>query len=163
MFVRKRSIGVQAGNGLSTRDFASQIEQNPSMYCRSSGTSTSFLTYDDICTNILWSKDRTLQWCLDEGLISSKRKCHLCDCEMQLVQTSDRKDGVKWECRRQFNGKRHKSDMSIRKGSWFKQSNLSLEETLKFTYWWSVNLTQTQIRNQIRLSPNTAVDWDMFC
>ena len=40
---------------------------------------------------------------------------------------------------------------------------MSLEEIIKFVYWWTQNLTQTQIRNQLRTGSSTAVDWDMFC
>ena len=40
---------------------------------------------------------------------------------------------------------------------------MTLEKILKFTYWWSQNLTQSQIRNQLGLGSSTAVDWDMFC
>lgn len=82
---------------------------------------------------------------------------------MSLVKCYDRKDGLRWECRRIMNGKRHRVEESIRKGSWFDQSNLSIAETLKLTYWWCMDLTQSQIQQQLRLSGNTVVDWDMFC
>ena len=40
---------------------------------------------------------------------------------------------------------------------------MTIEEVLKYTYWWSQNLKQSQIRTQLGLSPNSGVDWDMFC
>ena len=46
---------------------------------------------------------------------------------------------------------------------WFKQSNLSIKEVIKFPYWWSQELEQWQIKQQLGLGSNTAVDWDMFC
>ena len=52
---------------------------------------------------------------------------------------------------------------SIRKDSFFEQGNMSLEEIIKFVYWWTQYLTQTQIRNQLRTGSSTAVDWDTFC
>ena len=45
----------------------------------------------------------------------------------------------------------------------FSKTNLIIEEVLKFTYWWSQDLTQSQIQFQLGLSSRTAVDWDMFC
>ena len=44
-----------------------------------------------------------------------------------------------------------------------KESNLTLEEIIKFTYWWTQGLNQDQIKKQLRITANTAVDWDMFC
>ncbi|KAL9976846.1 hypothetical protein ACROYT_G014182 [Oculina patagonica] len=38
-----------------------------------------------------------------------------------------------------------------------------MEEVVKFTYWWTEGLTQEQIKKQLHINPNTAVDWDMFC
>ena len=59
--------------------------------------------------------------------------------------------------------KRHRVEISIRQGTWFEKSNLTLEEILKFTNCWTVGLNESQIAQQLRLSPNTAVDWCMFC
>lgn len=67
------------------------------------------------------------------------------------------------ECSRQIGWKRHLVKRSIRRGSWFKNSNLSVEEVIKFTYWWCQGLDQWQIKLQLRLRSHTAVDWDMFC
>ena len=40
---------------------------------------------------------------------------------------------------------------------------MTLEEILKFTYWWTQGLNQDQIKKQLRINANMAVDWDMFC
>lgn len=58
---------------------------------------------------------------------------------------------------------RDRVETSIRAGSWFEQSNLSIEEVIKFTYWWSRGLQQWQIKEELGLGSHTAVDWDMFC
>ena len=62
---------------------------------------------------------------------------------------------LKWECRRRINSKRHKVEMSVRAGSWFAQSKMTLEEILEYTYSVlvvtefrsSVNKTRTWSRN----------------
>ena len=56
-----------------------------------------------------------------------------------------------------------KQTLSIRKGSWSEESNLTLGKILKHTYWWCQDLDQWQIRRQLKINPNTAVDWDSFC
>ncbi|KAJ8038790.1 hypothetical protein HOLleu_16318 [Holothuria leucospilota] len=126
-------------------------------------SNASFLTYDRLCREVLWNRDMTLAWCQTVGLIAKEMSCPTCKEPMKLVETFDRLDNVKWECRRQVNGKKHRCEKSIRSMSWFEKSNLSLEETLKFTYWWSCDLTQGQIKQQLQLGTHTAVDWDMFC
>ena len=50
------------------------------------------------------------------------------------------------------NGKRHRCERGIRESSWFEKENLTIEEVLKFTYWWCQDLIQWQI-----------VHWDVFC
>ena len=51
---------------------------------------------------------------------------------------------------------------SIRSGSWFGKSNMTLEQILEFTYWWCQDLDQAQMRHELGLNPNTGVDWDSF-
>ena len=40
---------------------------------------------------------------------------------------------------------------------------MTINEIIKFTYWWCHNLKQSQIRVQLQLGSSMAVDWDMFC
>ena len=81
---------------------------------------------------------------------------------MNWVERGERSDGYVWECRKQINGKRHRSERSIREESWFEKANLTIEEVLKFTYWWCQNLRQWQIKQQLGLDLHTAVVSDMF-
>ena len=62
-----------------------------------------------------------------------------------------------------IDSKRHKVKMSIRSGSWFSQSKMTLEEILKYTYWWRQDLDQAQRRHELGLATHTGVDWDSFC
>ena len=120
-------------------------------------------TYDRLKDEVLCSKDNVIRWCMDEGLIACERVCGHCNKGMKLVVCGDRSDGHKWECRRQEGGKRHKVEMSIRQGSWFKKSNMTIEEILKFTYWWCRDVKQEDICHELNVATNTAVDWDSFC
>ena len=40
---------------------------------------------------------------------------------------------------------------------------MTLEEILKFTYWWCQDLEQSQITRELRLARGTGVDGDSFC
>ena len=91
--------------------------------------------------------------------MAKERLCPTCDGEMGLA----RSDLFKLECRRQEKGKRHKAEISIRKGSWFENSRMTLEEILKLTYWWRQDLDQAQIKHELGLAESTGVHWDSFC
>ena len=82
---------------------------------------------------------------------------------MNWVECDDRSDGFIWQCRKQNGKKRHRVEKSIREGSWFEKSNFSIEEMIKFTYWWCQGLNQWQIKQQLGLGSHTAVDWDRSC
>ena len=82
---------------------------------------------------------------------------------MKLVECTNRLDGYKWECRTQISGKSHKVELSTRKASWFDNSNLSLEEILRLTYWWCRDMKHEQICHELNIASQTAVDWDSFC
>lgn len=47
-----------------------------------------------------------VHWLMDEGLMVKERLCPMCAGEMSLTRCEDRSDGLKWECRKQVNGKR---------------------------------------------------------
>ena len=79
-------------------------------------------TYDRVKEEILCNKDRLIEWLMNEKLIACSRKCGYCNEMMKMVVAKDRLDGVKWECGRQVNGKRHKVAMSFRKDSWFEKA-----------------------------------------
>ena len=118
--------------------------------------------YDDLIAR-LHNKEVLIQWLMVEGLLAKARLCSVCGEDMKLVKCDDRSDGLRWECRRQVNNKRHKVEISLRKGSWFEHSNMMMEEILKFTYWWCQDLDQAQIRHELGLASSTGVDWDSFC
>ena len=53
--------------------------------------------------------------------------------------------------------------MSIRDGSWFQQSNLTLLEILLLTYHIVCREQAQQIQSEYRFGPHTLADWGMFC
>ena len=83
--------------------------------------------------------------------------------DMKWEACGDRSDGYIWQCRKQIDGKRHWCERSIREGSWLESANMTLEEVMKFTYWWRQDLDQWQIKKQLGIGSHVAVDWDIFC
>ena len=143
---RKRKIGIQVGcAAVDRKEKGVQCSHSTGSYGWRHNE-TGILTYDDLLRNYLWTKDYTIEWLKEEKLRARSRICEICQCDMKLRECSDRSDGYVWECRRQIGRKRHRTERSIREGSSFEHSNLSIEEVIKFTYWWSQELEQWQIK-----------------
>ena len=157
-----KTFGCQAGNSFNTKDCGTQYTSGTGSYQRKTNAALHW-TYDELKDTVICNRETLIRWLMDEGVIASRRACLVSGENMELVECTDRSDSYKWECRKRAHNKRHKSTVSIRKGSRFEQSNLTLGEIINFTYWWSEGLTQEQIKKQLHINPNTAVDWDMFC
>ena len=175
MNYRMADKGIQVAIGLKRPQLSSQATQTPSTKTKENGTQCGHgrgsyarkreyrqWRYDDL---VRWMIDKEvlMEWLIVEGLLAKSVFCPQCNKEMKLVTCNDRWDGLKWECRIQTSGKWHKTETSIRKGSWFSQSNMALEEILKCTYWWCQDLEQSQIMHELGLVRSTGVDWDSFC
>lgn len=117
--------------------------------------------YGDLIA-LLHNKNTMIEWLMDEELLTKSQLCQWCDVEVKLIKCDDRSHGYKWECRRQIDSKKHKVEKSLRSESWFKNSKMTLQEILKFTYWWSQDLNQLQIKHELGLCSNTAVDWELL-
>ena len=122
-----------------------------------------FTTYDYLRDHVLANRDVFIEWLCKKELIATKKSCPSCDQPMNRIECKDRSDGLKWECRRTINRKSHRTEATIRKDTWFENSNMTLEEIVKFTYWWTTGMDQYQIMQQLSLATHTGVDWDSFC
>ena len=159
---RHASVGTQTPGEAPKKDQATQCGMAKGSYARDESKPDRKWRYDDLICR-LHDKDRLIQWLMEDGLLGKSRVCSVCGDDMKLLNCDDRSDGFKWECRRRTNSKRHKVELSIRAGSWFEQSKMTLEEILKYCYWWCQELDQAQIRHELGLATHTGVDWDSFC
>ena len=155
-------FGMQTPGEAPKKDQATQCGMAKGSYARDESQPDRKWRYDDLICR-LHGKDRLIQWLMEDGLLGKSQVCSGCGDDMKLVNCDDRSDGVKWECRRRTNSKRHKVELSIRAGSWFEQSKMTLEEILKYSYWWCQELDQAQIRHELGLATHTGVDWDSVC
>lgn len=160
---KTRKIGVQVGcPSADLKEKGVQCSYSKSSYGKEDKEKR-HTTYEDLLHKYLWNKEYMISWLKDENLIATQRICGNCQSEMKWTECNDRSDEFVWECRKQIGHKRHRYQTSIREGSWFENANLTIEEVLKFTYWWCQDLKQWQIKQQLCIGSHTAVDWDMFC
>ena len=71
----------------------------------------------DVLVARMQDKEMLVHWLMEEGVIAKDRSCPMCAREISLTRCEDRSDGLKWECRKQVDGKRHSAEVSIRKVS----------------------------------------------
>lgn len=104
--------------------------------------------------------DGVIEWCMDVGLIASRYVCPVCGEEMKLSERMDLIDKKEWHCNR--NG-HMKCNRSIRKGSWFERSKLSMYEILMITKMWCMKIENDWIMAELGVSSRTVCDWENFC
>lgn len=108
-------------------------------------------------------KKAVIDWCMHEGLISNMYKCPVCAKGMSLVERNDRSDGFEWVCRVK-GANAHHIKRSIRKGSWFEESHLSMMEILIFTWMWVYGANSEMIKTELNINNDkTITDWKNFC
>ena len=98
-----RTIGVQAGYSMKTKECGTQCSRGVGSYQRKKGAKTLHWTYDELKDKVLCNREILNRWLMDEGLIASKRTCPICNEEMELVGCTDRSVGYRWECRKRAN------------------------------------------------------------
>lgn len=165
-----RNIGIQAGapsQSLKTQSTQYESTNGPTNRCsygrkERKDNDRKKLTYEELQAKYLCNRETLIEWLRQYGLLAKEVMCKNCGEKMKCTPCKDRSDGLKFECRGKGT-KRHRMERSIRENTWFEKSNMSLEEVLKCTYWWSIGLTQDQIMLQLRISSSTVVDWCMFC
>jgi len=98
-----------------------------------------------------------IQWLQARGLLKTSMRCseRRCRAIMQLRIRTDSIDGYHWKCQ----SARCKKTKSIRVGSFFCNSNLSLGDVLQIIYCWSVGMSMSTTSTILDISQTTIVDW----
>lgn len=107
-------------------------------------------------------KRRVIEWCMEKGLIASRYECPRCNCDMKLKERKDAQDGFEWRCQKTGENA-HLVKRSVRKGSWFEESNLSIVKVLCMTRMWFTKCSRKCIMSELDVSGPTVTDWKMFC
>ena len=66
------------------------------------------------------------------------------------------------QCCRGCSNKACGKKVSFRHGSWFPNSNLSLETIVRLTYFWGYRAEQEFVKHELGISHTTIVDWYNF-
>ncbi|GFW57504.1 mitotic-spindle organizing protein 2A [Trichonephila clavipes] len=104
-----------------------------------------------------------LEWCMRENLISSRYECPKCGKDMVLRERKGTIDGYEWRCRTKGGENPHDVCKSIRKGTWFSKSHLSVCDILILTlHFFGKSMNEFAVKD-VRVNKNTVVDWYMFC
>ena len=138
---------------LQTGDASVMCRPKPPSYKRRQNGTT---TYEDVL-NKCWNPDSTVHWLISLGLINSQQNCKYCSLPMILRKATNTSDEFRWICKKQHN------TISIRRGSWFEHANITLEEVMQLTFWWTSGLTHKQILLATNASSTTIVAWMKKC
>ncbi|GFW31076.1 mitotic-spindle organizing protein 2A [Trichonephila clavipes] len=104
-----------------------------------------------------------LEWCMRENLISSRYECPKCGKNMVMRERKGTIDGYEWRCRTKGGENPHDVCKSIRKGTWFSKSHLSVCDILILTrHFFGKSMNEFAVKD-VRVNKNTVVDWYMFC
>ena len=112
--------------------------------------------------------DAAIAFCKERGLIADAPDCRYCRHPLTWSVKTDHADGFSWRCTHRGCRKRSRN-CSIRHGSWFSDSKMSLKKILKLTYYWaarattSVAIRETSVHEGEQTSSKTVVDWFTFC
>lgn len=98
-----------------------------------------------------------LRWLACRSLIANERQCDRCNRPMSLVAYRQGIDSKRWFCHH------CKQRLSVRKGSFFEQSFLSLLTLVKLIYCWAMDDPQINTQIALSLANKTVIDWYNFC
>ena len=103
-----------------------------------------------------------IQWLFQLGLVLelSGVSCNFCEKGRFGLRkdSSFSTDQCCWRCSNKACGKK----VSIRQGSWFFNSNLTLETIVLLTYFWVYRAEQEFVQHKLGISHTTIVDWYNF-
>jgi hypothetical protein len=92
------------------------------------------------------------------GLLRTSVQCESCENQM-VEQTKPTGDGTMFVCNRRTCRKAR----SIRQGSFFEQSKLSLCDAMLFLHLWSKGYSEKLIADDFTFSRPTIIDWSRYC
>ncbi|XP_035230641.1 4-hydroxy-tetrahydrodipicolinate synthase-like [Stegodyphus dumicola] len=108
-------------------------------------------------------KRAVIEWCMKVGLIATFFVCSKCGENMRFCERKGSIDGFEWRCRKQGKVNAHDVCRSIRKGSWFSHSHLSICDILRITRCWFLKMGNESVIQEVKVHEHAVVDWFMFC
>jgi hypothetical protein len=101
--------------------------------------------------------DTAIQFAAERGLLANSSTCQRCNRPRFIRHDAARGDGVIWRCSTCH------SAQSIRAGSFFSKSNLSIDKILLFSYGWSRDWSAADCSREAGgLATEAQTDWGMY-
>jgi hypothetical protein len=104
-----------------------------------------------------------IEFLKDIGLLRRTMHYNSCGRDMTWSVRSTVSDGFVWRCQRRVAGAACNQSTSIRHGSWFRLSRLTLQEIMLLTYDIIYREPASQSEHEYSFSSHTVADWGMFC
>lgn len=104
----------------------------------------------------LQSNQTCMQWLACRRLLRNGMRCAVCNTDCRLNAHAANIDGYRWKC--PACGARK----SVRDGSFFSGSHLTLQQVVILVYCWSRDMPQKDIIHEANIDEKTAVDWCNF-
>lgn len=108
------------------------------------------------------SNETVINWARHKGLLRLVAFCPKCLNHMREV-VEDNVDGFIWKCSRTIEGRRHFSALSIRNGSIFSDSHLTIRHIIYLIYEWSIGTSCSQVAFQLDVQEKTVQEWFSIC
>lgn len=99
-------------------------------------------------TSILWITT-CIHWLVKHRLLKNNCFCKMCEVLMNFVKKANVKDKYRWQC------KRCRGGTSIREGSFFIRSHLSLNQVIIIVYYLCYDLSKKDIARKAGLGPRS--------
>lgn len=102
-----------------------------------------------------------IEYITNLGIIWNKYTFPKCGNEMSLTPRSDLSDGFQWACRK-YSAPSHQVRRSIRTGTWFAVSKMSMKDILLVTYFLINRIDHRFIMQELQVSPRTVCEWHCY-
>ncbi|KAG8321258.1 hypothetical protein J6590_108634 [Homalodisca vitripennis] len=120
---------------------------------------TIFMVFD-ICHK---PKHEFAQWLQDKKLIASQYECPTCKKLMTLTEETSVREELIWKCQG-WDGVKHTTKRSIRRGTWFENSSFSIQDVLLLSYYWYREYPHRTVQYEMQTSSARIIlDWYNFC
>ncbi|KAI6234522.1 hypothetical protein M3Y99_00804700 [Aphelenchoides fujianensis] len=97
------------------------------------------------------------------GLLPNSRTCERCKRKMHLVSRQENIDKKRWICKvSEGKKKKYCSTKSIRSGTFFEKSHLTVRTIVHVMYWWALDAPPTLIEPLCGVTAKTAADFNTF-
>jgi len=135
------------------KDFTDNHEPEPE--CDNSSGEVSWKDHSSIP---LFCDDsfKVIQWLQQRQLLKSEVRCDSCYCSMRWSKNSHSNDGYDWRCQRKHCTK-YKCSKSIRLGSLFANSRISLPKWFDIMYLWSERVEVKSTGNQVKIGHKSII------